>query len=232
MERNRSAIDTPLSLWHKKLCHTSWLQLSVRTGAADVRRHIELFDRARIAWRGSQEDTAWTLFLLISDDDAALRKDIVRFLKGSLTFLHSPGKPRVQWRIIKEENWQNSWKRFIKPRRRWPSFWVTPPWAEPPKFRRRQVITIEPGLAFGTGTHATTRGCMEFLEQVADRLRGVNSRGSMSALAREFLAIALTKLGREDIWAIDNDPVALTKWRAKICALTGLRQSSFVRKQT
>jgi SAM-dependent methyltransferase len=99
-------------------------------------------------------------------------------------------------------------KRFIR-RRVGKRFWVTPPWLTPPKFRSRQVITIEPGMAFGTGTHATTRGCLEFIEQVAVLLPGSKWTALDIGTGSGILAIALVKLGAKKIWAIDNDPVAL-----------------------
>jgi ribosomal protein L11 methyltransferase len=118
-------------------------------------------------------------------------------------------KPRISWKITRPENWQNAWKRFIKPSRIGKTFWVTPPWLTPPKFRHRQVITIEPGMAFGTGTHATTRGCLEFLELASSAL----PKGTFTALdvgtGSGILAIALAKSGARKVWAIDDDPVAL-----------------------
>jgi ribosomal protein L11 methyltransferase len=196
---------------------TSWLQLSVRTGAAD----IDALSNFLIE-RGSPgvvlKKTGVDAFFAHSNGDAKLRKDIAFFLEGIALISSLGGKPRVQWKIIKEQDWQNTWKRFIKPRRVGASFWVTPPWLEPPKFRRRQVITIEPGLAFGTGTHETTRGCMECLELVAGRLQ----RGEFTALdvgtGSGILAIALAKLGARKIWAVDNDPVALTVARENLRA--------------
>jgi ribosomal protein L11 methyltransferase len=195
----------------------SWLQLSVRTGAADVDA-ISNF----LIERGSPgvvlKKTGVDAFFAHSNDDATLRKDIGRFLEGIAHISSFGGKPRVQWKIIKEQDWQNTWKRFIKPRRVGRSFWVTPPWLEPPKFRRRQVITIEPGLAFGTGTHGTTRGCMECLELVADRLQGGEFTGLDVGTGSGILAIALAKLGARKIWAVDNDPVALTVARENLRA--------------
>jgi ribosomal protein L11 methyltransferase len=88
----------------------------------------------------------------------------------------------------------------------------------PPKFRSRQVITIEPGLAFGTGTHATTRGCMEFIEQVAESLSGRRFTALDVGTGAGILAIALAKLGVRQIWAIDNDPVALEVARGNLRA--------------
>jgi ribosomal protein L11 methyltransferase len=196
---------------------TSWLQLSVRTGAADVDALSNF-----LIERGSPgvvlKKTGVDAFFAHSNDDATLRKDIGRFLEGIGQISSFGGKPRVQWKFIKEQDWQNSWKRFIKPRRVGRSFWVTPPWLEPPKFRRRQVITIEPGLAFGTGTHGTTRGCMECLELVADRLQGREFTGLDVGTGSGILAIALAKLGARKIWAIDSDPVALTVARENLRA--------------
>ena len=114
----------------------------------------------------------------------------------------------MKWRVIVGENWHDSWRRFIKPRRVGKSFWLTPPWLRAPEFRLRQVITIEPGLAFGTGTHATTRGCMEFLEQVVESFHGRRFTGLDVGTGAGILAIALVKLGAQRVWAIDNDPVA------------------------
>ena len=193
----------------------SWLQLSVRTRAADVDALSNF-----LIERGSPgvvlKKHGLEAFFVHSRDDAALRKDVWLFL-GEIARLSSTiGKPRLEWKIIKEENWQHSWKRFIKPRRVGESFWVTPPWIEAPKFRRRQVITIEPGMAFGTGTHATTRGCMEFLELVADRLENGEFTALDVGTGSGILAIALAKLGARTIWAVDNDAVALTVARENL----------------
>jgi ribosomal protein L11 methyltransferase len=124
----------------------------------------------------------------------------------------------LQWKLVRSENWEHSWKRFIKPRRVGKSFWVTPPWLEPPKFRHRRVITIEPGMAFGTGTHATTRGCMEYLESVADRLAGKRFSALDVGTGSGILAIALALLGAAEIVAIDSDPVAIQVARENLHA--------------
>lgn len=145
----------------------------------------------------------------VSADATALKEAVRKFVRDVVKLHRRKSKAVVRWRIVRDENWQNDWKRFIKPRRVGKLFWVTPPWLTAPKFRRRQAITIEPGLAFGTGTHATTRGCMEFLEQAADLLRGRGFTALDVGTGAGILAIALVKLGAKSVWAIDNDPVAL-----------------------
>src|ERR1043165_5467876 len=84
-----------------------------------------------------------------------------------------------------------------------------PPWLKAPKFRRRRIITIEPGMAFGTGTHATTRCCMEVLEVVAAKLAGKSWSVLDVGTGSGILAIASRTLGATTIWAIDNDPIAV-----------------------
>lgn len=147
----------------------------------------------------------------------SLRRDVRRFVK-TLARLSGRRRSTLTWKFIEREEWQESWKRFIKPRRVGRNFWVTPPWLEPPKFRHRKVITIEPGMAFGTGTHATTRACMELIEAAQNQL----GRGRFSALdvgtGSGILAIVLALLGAKPIYAIDNDPVALRIARANLQA--------------
>ena len=140
---------------------------------------------------------------------ASLRRDLGRFVAALARLSPRPQKTRLHWKVIRQEDWEHSWKRFIKPRRVGKFFWVTPPWLEPPKFRRRRVITIEPGMAFGTGTHATTRGCMEYLESVADRFAGKRFSALDVGTGSGILTIALALLGAAEIVAIDNDPVAI-----------------------
>jgi ribosomal protein L11 methyltransferase len=138
-----------------------------------------------------------------------LRGDLQRFLRGIKAIYPEVDEKHLRWRLIKDRNWNSAWQKFFKPQRIGRSFLVCPPWLTPPPSRGRHLITIEPGLAFGTGTHATTRCSMEFLESVA----GSFGRGKFDALdvgtGSGILAIALIKAGAKKVWAIDNDPIAL-----------------------
>jgi ribosomal protein L11 methyltransferase len=187
---------------------SSWLQLSVRTSPA-------AFDALAnfVIERGSpgvviKKNEIQACFAH-SLDDASIRKDVRRFLRGIDGFYPHAHDPRLRWRILKDRNWNSSWRRFFRPQKIGKAFWVAPPWATPPSLPHRQVITIEPGMAFGTGTHATTRGCLEFIEQAAHSLRNSEFNALDVGTGSGILAIALAKLGAQKVWALDNDDVAL-----------------------
>jgi len=195
----------------------SWSQLSIRTSPANIDA-LSNFLMERGAPGVVLKKNGLDAFFAAPLAGARLRRDVDRYI-GAIGRLSSRRqKTRVEWKIIKQENWEHSWKRFIKPRRVGGSFWVTPPWLEPPRFRKRRAITIEPGMAFGTGTHATTRGCMESIEAVAGRLDGKNYSALDVGTGSGILSIALALSGATEIRAIDNDPVALQVAHENLCA--------------
>ena len=155
-------------------------------------------------------------FFLSSRRTAALKREILRFLRDLRKIYPGFEEQPLSWKPLQEKNWAHSWRRFFNPVKVGRLLWITPPWVDPPKSRRRQVITIEPGMAFGTGTHATTRGCLECIEQLAPRF----DAGELAALdvgtGSGILAIALVKLGAASVVALDNDPVALKVARANV----------------
>ena len=147
-----------------------------------------------------------------------LCRDIRRFLRGIKAIYPNVDENGVSWRVLKDRNWNRAWQKFFTAQKIGKQIVVCPPWLEPPPLRGRRLISIEPGLAFGTGTHATTRGCIEFLER-AVRVPG---GGKFAALdvgtGSGILAIALIKLGAKKVWAIDNDPAALEVARKNLLA--------------
>ena len=193
---------------------SSWLQLSLRTDptALDAVANF-LIERGSPGVVIKKNEVQ--AYFLQRGDSAAVQADVRRFLRGMQRVGIETGADSQRWRILKDRNWNNAWRRFFHSQRVGKQFFVSPPWAKP-RLGRRNLITIEPGMAFGTGTHATTRGCIEFIEQVATCLRGSEFVALDVGTGSGILSIALAKLGARSVWALDNDPLALKVARANL----------------
>ena len=194
---------------------SSWLQLSLRTdpSALDAVSNF-LIERGSpgVVINKNQVQA----YFACPEDTATIRRDVQRFLRGIRGMYPEIGEDQLRWRVLKDRNWNHSWRRFFSPQKVGQVFLVAPPWAKLPPLGRRHLIVIEPGMAFGTGTHATTRGCMEFIERIARSL-GIEPFTALDVgTGSGILAIALAKLGASKVWALDNDPVALKVARENI----------------
>jgi len=109
-----------------------------------------------------------------------------------------------------DTDWTENWKLHFSPHAVGEHFFVCPPWA-PNAPTGRTAIIIHPAMAFGTGQHATTRGCLLLIEAAcaAARVESAADVGTGSGI----LAIALAKLGAARVYAVDNDPVACASAR-------------------
>ncbi|MGQ0561950.1 MAG: 50S ribosomal protein L11 methyltransferase [Gemmatimonadota bacterium] len=117
-----------------------------------------------------------------------------------------------EWHWQQDEDWSETWKRGLKPRRVGRSFIVTPSWATPELRPGDKVIVIDPEMAFGTGEHGTTRGALRFLEQVVTPGARVLDVGTGSAI----LAIGAALLGAYQVIAVDNDADAILNARDNV----------------
>ena len=113
---------------------------------------------------------------------------------------------------VPEQDWVRLTQSQFTPVDITPEFWIVPTWHEPPE-QARIVIRLDPGLAFGTGTHPTTRMCLRWIAQRAGPHR--SSTGSDLGRVLDYgcgsgiLAIGAAKHGAADIDAVDIDPAAV-----------------------
>ena len=111
---------------------------------------------------------------------------------------------------VAEQDWVRITQSQFAPVAITPDFWVVPSWHEPPA-AARQVIRLDPGLAFGTGTHPTTRMCLRWLAQ---RHAGVNLQRVLDyGCGSGILAIGAALMGAVEIDAVDIDPAAVRATR-------------------
>ncbi len=113
----------------------------------------------------------------------------------------------IEHSVIKNENWQESWKAYFHVDHVSDRIVVKPSWESYDAHPNDCVIEIDPGMSFGTGQHATTRGCLRFLDSISDK----GTAGSFLDLGcgSGILSIAAAKLGYAPITAVDIDPDAV-----------------------
>ncbi len=127
----------------------------------------------------------------------------------------TPEIPRAQIKTasLPEQDWSENWKRFFKPVQVTPRFVVKPPWSKIRLRKGQSSIDIIPGMAFGTGTHATTLLSIQALEETIKK-KGlcVLDVGTGSGI----LSIFAAKLGAKEVWGIDTDGVAVENARENV----------------
>ena len=124
--------------------------------------------------------------------------------------------PNYTLNPLEDKDWGREWMSHFKPTQFGKRLWIVPSHhANTHISQHPQAINIllDPGLAFGTGTHPTTAMCLEYLEQAPLEQQSVIDYGCGSGI----LAIAAAKLGASNIIAIDNDPQALTATEDNAC---------------
>lgn len=123
----------------------------------------------------------------------------------------------LQARIVDEEDWANAWKEFYHVTHIGRRLVIRPSWREYVPAANEVVLELDPGMAFGTGLHPTTRLCLEQVERRALSGMRVIDVGTGSGI----LALAAAKLGVSHVYCIDNSSVAVESATAN-AALNGL----------
>ena len=115
-------------------------------------------------------------------------------------------KPLPSWHLnpLEDKDWVRAWMEHFKPMQFGEQLWICPSESSPPAPEACNIM-LDPGLAFGTGTHPTTAMCLTWLDAHPPQGLEVIDYGCGSGI----LAIAARKLGASKVWAVDNDPQAL-----------------------
>lgn len=140
-----------------------------------------------------------------SDDIQVIKKKVLEKIKGLKAFGVATGEVQCIVQEVKEEDWAESWKRYYEPTRISHDLTIVPSWTDYQASQGEKIIRLDPGMAFGTGTHPTTKLSLFALEQVIRGGETVIDVGTGSGV----LSIASSRLGAKTIYAYDLDAVAV-----------------------
>jgi ribosomal protein L11 methyltransferase len=205
----------------------SWLELAVDADLEAVEVVSEIL--GRVATGGTSVEPA---FLLVDEglgarvdpsrpatvrgyvpaDDAALAEGAAAEVTDALGHLQAFGlRPigELRTRLVHGADWAEAWKAYFPVLRVGRRLVIRPTWRRHRSAPDDVVISIDPGMAFGTGLHPTTRLCLEGLERLADDGRLAQARVLDVGCGSGILAIAALKLGAVGALGVDTDPIAV-----------------------
>ncbi|MBI4199050.1 MAG: 50S ribosomal protein L11 methyltransferase [Chloroflexi bacterium] len=200
-----------------------WLELSVRAAAEYAEPLAEVFRRYGQGGVAIHEAGAWdpqgdarspravvvTTYLPV-DPTLQSRRAGIDVGVRLISLLHPLGA--IQEREVAEEDWEVAWKAHFSAIRIGARLVVSPSWQEYAPAPGEVVVTLDPGMAFGTGHHPTTRMCLEELERRVEPGAQVLDLGTGSGI----LAIAAAKLRAAQVLALDLDLTAVRVARANV----------------
>lgn len=174
------------------------------TGGVAIEEPIELIDEGQEYRVLTGQPVKVHAYLPIDGKEEQTRQQIARDL-WHLSSLGPQFVGDLQTRIVHEEDWANAWKDYYHVTHIGQRLVIRPSWRDYTPKDDEVVLELDPGMAFGTGLHPTTRTCLEQLEQRA--------RPGMRALdvgtGSGILALAAAKLGAASVHCIDNSSVAV-----------------------
>lgn len=149
-----------------------------------------------------------TAYLKDSPDAETQQLQIEQFLAHLQDTLPSGQKLDLSFSLLREEDWNRKWKEHFKPEHITPRLVIKPTWEDYTPGNGEKIIEMDPGMAFGTGHHASTRLCVQFIDQLlqsAAQPKTVLDVGTGTGI----LAMTAVLLGACSALAIDNDPEAV-----------------------
>ncbi|MGG4131109.1 50S ribosomal protein L11 methyltransferase [Paenibacillus illinoisensis] len=159
-------------------------------------------------------------------DMEALKAEVNPRIEQLSEFDIDAGEIRYEVRTVDEDDWANAWKQYFKPVRVSDRLTIKPTWEDyTPESPEEKIIELDPGMAFGTGTHPTTSLCLRTLETVIQGGEEVIDVGTGSGI----LAIGAIQLGAKHVLALDLDPVAVSSAKENV-HLNGLEEQVTVKE--
>lgn len=186
----------------------NWIEMIIRVSfeAQEAATEILYAEGAQGVELDEQEDDVNLKIYLpeaeVNPEKLAVIKDKIQ---GLSRFGLDPGTVEVHTHTVNEEDWANAWKDYFFPEKISETFVVKPTWREYKVKPGEIVIELDPGMAFGTGTHASTYLALQAIEEILPKQPNMLDVGTGSGI----LAIAAALLGVPQITAVDIDSVAV-----------------------
>ena len=151
------------------------------------------------------EEVRVTAYLSVEQALPAIIDGVRLEVAALADFALDPGRGEVILAEVEDEDWATAWKQYYKPVAIGPRIIIKPSWEELDFASDKVIVELDPGMAFGTGTHSTTVMCLEYLQEYDVENKRVLDLGCGSGI----LSIAAAKLGAKEVLALDYDPVAV-----------------------
>jgi ribosomal protein L11 methyltransferase len=178
-----------------------WLEVSVRAPSPDERTALLVEGLLALGGRAAEERDGWIVTHLESPSDVDALRAEASWVLAAVSGIDGL-ELRTAWR--EHEDWAETWKRGLGFRRITDRLGVRPSWVPTPEGAPETVVVVDPGMAFGTAEHGTTRGCLRLLDGVVAPGARLLDVGAGSGV----LAIAAALLGAAEVVALEADPLS------------------------
>lgn len=191
----------------------SWRRLTIQT-VPEIADHVAGYIAA-FSQNGLEQidgDATSTIIMYLESGTPVTEKNEVqlkKYLSQLPTIFKGQPQPELQIETIEEKDWDKKWKESFKPFHLTPRLVVKPTWETYAPKNNETVIELDPGMAFGTGLHASTRLALELIDHSYSQDQTFFKEVLDVGTGTGILAMAAALFGGEKILAIDNDPDAV-----------------------